>query len=155
MDRVKALLDARRLERDEAPDAEIVGLWRNALRVHESAYSLLNDPGTRVTLAYDSGRIAATAIVRSHGLRVRAANHHEAAITTARLLTEGDLAGAFDALNLIRPLRVELEYGWQRAATAAEARHTLQVVRTILQLGAAYLHERLPRLRESIALPEG
>lgn len=153
-DRLQALIDARRLERDDAPDAEIVGLWRNALRMCNSALAM-TDAGTRVTLAYDSGRVAATAIVRSRGLRVRAANHHEVAIATARLLTDGDLADAFDALNRIRPLRVELEYGWQRAATGSEAEHTIQLARTILRLGAAYLHERLPRLRDSIELPEG
>lgn len=153
--RIEGLVKSGRLERAEAPDSEIAGLWSNALRIFSSAMHHGIDPGTRVTLAYDSGRVAATAIVRANALRVRATNHHEMTISAARELVEGDLAGALVELDRLRPLRIELEYGWQRQGTATEAEHALQVTRTILQLGAAYLHERLPGLRDLIALPDG
>jgi hypothetical protein len=74
-DRIQALIDAGRLVREPAPDEEIAGLWANAIEAFADARFTGLSANGRMVRAYDAGRIAATAVVRAHDLRVRATNH--------------------------------------------------------------------------------
>lgn len=120
VDRIQNLIEAGRLAREPAPDAEITGLWSNALQAYQDARVKNVSPTGRLVRAYDAGRIAAAAIVRSRDLRVRAANHHEVTLAVAALVSSAELAKAFAELDGIRRRRVDLEYGWQAGASEQE-----------------------------------
>lgn len=93
------LVDAGRLAREPAPDDEIAGLWTNAVQAYHDALVESVSTNGRLVRAYDAGRIAATAMVRAHDLRVRAANHHELTLAVAALLSSPGLARAFSELD--------------------------------------------------------
>ncbi|WP_420129270.1 hypothetical protein [Longimicrobium sp.] len=108
-DRIQNLVDAGRLSRDAAADDEIVGLWTNALQAADDAQVESVSANGRLLRAYDAGRIAAAAVVRSRDLRVRAANHHKLTLAVAALVSGPELALAFSEMDGMRRLRADLE----------------------------------------------
>jgi hypothetical protein len=145
-DRIQNLVDAGRLSREPAPDDEIAGLWTNAVQAfHDAQVDSISANG-RLLRAYDAGRIAAAAIVRSRDLRVRAANHHELTLAVAALASGPDLAKAFNEMDGIRRFRADLEYGWRAGASDADVQRALDVVRRVLQGGSAELTASRPSL---------
>lgn len=140
-DRIQNLVDAGRLSRESAPDDEIAGLWANAVQAfHDAQVESLSANG-RLLRAYDAGRIAAATVVRSRDLRVRAANHHELTLAIAALVSDAELAKAFNEMDGMRRLRADLEYGWQAGASADDVQRALDVVRRVLRFGAVELAE--------------
>jgi hypothetical protein len=150
-DRIQNLVDAGRLAREPAPDDELAGLWANAVQAfHDASVESMSANG-RLLRAYDAGRIAAAAIVRSRDLRVRAANHHELTLAVAALVSGADLTRAFSEMDGLRRLRADLEYGWQAGASDADVQRALDVVRRILRGGSAELASRRPSLSARLA----
>lgn len=152
-DRIQNLVDAGRLTREPAPDDEIAGLWGNAVQAYRDALVESVSANGRLVRAYDAGRIAATAVVRAHDLRVRATNHHELTLAVAALLSGPDLSAAFGELEGMRRLRVDLEYGWQAGASEKDVGRALHVVGRILNHGAAALSGHRPFVRQRLAAP--
>lgn len=151
-DRIQNLVDAGRLSREPAPDDEIAGLWANAVQACQDAHVESLSANGRLLRAYDAGRIAAAAVVRSRDLRVRAANHHELTLAVAALVSGSDLARSFNEMDGMRRLRADLEYGWQAGASATDVQRAVDVVMRILRLGAGELATSRPSL--SSRLPE-
>lgn len=151
-DRIQSLIDAGRLSREPASDDEVAGLWGNAVQAFADAQVESVSANGRLLRAYDAGRIAAAAVVRSRDLRVRAANHHELTLAVAALVSSPELALAFNEMDGMRRLRTDLEYGWQAGASDTDVHRALDVVRRILRGGSA----ELPVSRPSLAgrLPE-
>lgn len=143
-DRIQNLVDAGRLSRDPASDDEIVGLWTNAVQAFHDAQVESVSANGRLLRAYDAGRIAAAAVVRSRDLRVRAANHHELTLAVAALVSGPELALGFSEMDGMRRLRADLEYGWQAGASDADVHRALDVVRRILRRGAVELAASRP-----------
>ena len=152
-DRIQGFIEAGRLARSPAPDAEVVGLWAAALEAFADGSSASISGRSRVGLLYDAGRLAADALVRAHDLRVRATNHHEVAIRTASLLVHEELALAFGRLDGLRTIRAEAKYGWQMADVTEHLEMAALLVRRILEEGARVLVERRPTLAGRIELP--
>jgi hypothetical protein len=150
-DRIQNLVDAGRLAREPAPDDEIAGLWANAVQAFHDASADRVSANGRLVRAYDAGRIAAAAIVRSRDLRVRAANHHELTLAVAALVSGADLAKAFNEMDGVRRLRADLEYGWQAGASDADVQRALTVVRRILRGGSTELVSIRPSLGARLA----
>jgi hypothetical protein len=67
--RIRILLDSRDIEELPAEDAEVLGMWRKAMRTYRSAGvpGLDGDPDARFTLLYQSALQSATAVVRAAG----------------------------------------------------------------------------------------
>jgi hypothetical protein len=150
-DRIQNLIDAGRLSREPAPDDEIAGLWANAVQAfHDASVDSVSANG-RLLRAYDAGRIAAAAIVRSRDLRVRAANHHELTLAVAALVSGADLAKALNEMDGVRRLRASLEYGWQAGASDADVQRALDVVHRILRGGSTELAISRPSLSARLA----
>lgn len=152
-DRIPNLIDAGRLAREPAPDDEVVGLRTNAVQAYRDALVESVSTNGRLVRAYDAGRIAATALVRVHDLRVRAANHHELTLAVAALLSGPDLARAVSELDGMRRLRADPEYGWQAGASEKDVGRALDVVGRILSYGAAELATRRAFVRQRLASP--
>jgi len=145
-DRIQSLIDVGRLERDPAEDVEIAGLWNSALEAMSDATVAAASASGRLIRAYDAGRLAAFAIVRSSGLRVRASNHHEMVIGVAGMVGDATMAEALDDFDKFRKLRNHLEYGWERRATNADAAQALAAVRRVMEEAARTLLEQRPTL---------
>ena len=107
----------------------------------------------RLVRAYDAGRIAAMAILRSRDLRPRASNHHEITIGAAQMFAAGELRAALGGLDVLRPLRAEAEYGWQVKPSPADAERAIKVARQVLEHGARNLLEHRPALEKRIQPP--
>jgi hypothetical protein len=153
-ERIESLLASGRLERFDASDDEVVGIWANALQAFRDASLSSQSLRGRFTDAYDAGRVGAHAIVRCHGLRVRARNHHEMTIATAALLTDLQLAGGFDRLQAIRTARAEIEYGWSAEVTAKQVEDAAALAREILEGGARHIRAERKQIKRRIKLPE-
>jgi hypothetical protein len=152
-DRIQNLIDAGRLVRQAGSDTEVAGLWSNALE----AFADASVPGIsakgQLVRAYDAGRLAAAALVRSRDLRVRAANHHEVTLAAAGFVSGGSLAALLRDLDDVRIARSEAEYGWESSVSAEDARAALDIVRKILNESAPNLREHRPALANRIRLP--
>lgn len=149
-DRIQSLVDAGRLARDGADDAEVAGLWEGALEALGDANATGTSASGRLIRAYDAGRLAAFALVRSRDLRVRASNHHEVVITVARMLGGESLAEALDDLDQLRGLRNHLEYGWERRASEMDVQRAIAAARRILDEGALDLSIHRPTLASRV-----
>jgi hypothetical protein len=153
-DRSDNLIAAGRLERFEAPDEEIGGVWANALRAFGDALLASQSLRGRLTDAYDAGRLAAHAIVRCHGLRVRAANHHEMTIAAAAMLSDSPLSDALNRLQATRTLRVEIEYGWSNIVNSSDVEMATSLVRQILVEGAQHIRAERKTIKRRIKFPQ-
>jgi hypothetical protein len=98
--------------------------------------------------AYDAGRFAATALVRAHGLRVRAQNHHEIVLRSAGLLGGDELNRALNQFHRVRTLRAELEYGWEDVTLGERLTEALSLADRVLALVAPQLVGVRPALAE-------
>jgi hypothetical protein len=125
----------------------------NALQALEDARIPGLSASGRLVRAYDAGRIAAMAILRSRDLRPRASNHHEITIGAAQMLAAGELRSALGGLDVMRPLRTEAEYGWQAKPSAGDAERAMNVARQVLEHGARNLAEQRPTLGNRIQPP--
>ncbi|HEV7589018.1 MAG TPA: hypothetical protein VGO40_12950 [Longimicrobium sp.] len=152
-DRIQSLIDAGRLAPDDAEDDEIAGLWASALEAMSDAGVAGTSASGRLIRAYDAGRLAAFALVRSRNLRVRASNHHEMIIAVAGMVGGATLTEALDELDRFRKLRNHLEYGWERRATNADAARALAAIRHILEEGARTLVGQRPTLAGRVEPP--
>jgi hypothetical protein len=152
-DRIQNLLDMGKLVHEPAPDNEVAGLWSNALQAFQDAHVPEMSASGRLVRAYDAGRIAAMAILRSRDLRPRASNHHEITISAAQGLAADELRKALGGLDVLRPLRAEAEYGWQVRTSAGDAERAMKVARQVLEHGARNLREHRPTLENRIQPP--
>lgn len=153
-DRIQNLVDLGKLVREPAGDEEVAGLFANALQAFEDACIPAMSLGGRLVRAYDAGRLAATAVVRSRDLRVRASNHHEVTLAVAQSMGSQELRIALRELDAIRPLRSDAEYGWKTSASASDAERTVDVVGRLLRHAAQNLREHRPALSPRIPLPD-
>ena len=154
-DRIQNLVDAGRLARVPAPDDEVAGLWANALQAYADARVAALSANGRLVRAYDAGRIAASAVVRSRGLRVRATNHHEVTIAVAALVGGELLATALREFEALRTLRSGIEYGWGAGASGQDVERAVGVVGRILEHGARDLQQNRPEIASRIGTQDG
>jgi hypothetical protein len=153
-DRLRNLIELGRLSPEPGEDDEVAGLWANALQAFQDASIASLSPSGRLVRAYDAGRIAAMALVRSRDLRVRAANHHEVTLAAARALAGAELGRALSDLDAFRARRAEAEYGWRANITVADAERAAEIVRRVIEEGARYLLEHRPSLAAHIQVLE-
>lgn len=152
-DRLRKLIELGRLSPEPADDDEIAGLWANTLQAFGDATIEMMSPRGRLVRAYDAGRIAAMALVRSRDLRVRATNHHEITLAAARAISGSELDAALSDLDAFRARRADAEYGWRSTITAADAERAAEIVRIVLREGARNLREHRATLARRIELP--
>lgn len=152
-DRIDNLRKMDRLVHEAAPDEEVVGLWESAVEAYVDARLVVRSPNRRVTAAYDAGRLAALALVRAAGLRVRARNHHEVALTAAGFLGGDELDELIQGFQALRLERIQIEYGWNANTSPAQVDEILPGVREILDLIGQAIRERRPSVRDRIIPP--
>lgn len=152
-DRIDNLLRMDRLVHEAAPDDEVAGLWAGAVEAYDDACLVVRSPNRRLTAAYDAGRLAALALVRAAGLRVRARNHHEVTLTAAGFLGGDDLEDRIQEFQALRLERIQIEYGWNVHVSPAQIDEVLPGIREILILAGHAIRERRPSIRAGIDPP--
>ena len=153
-DRIRSFIESRWLDEDPAPDEEVAGLWQKALDAFADAHLEAASEEARVIRAYDAGRLAATALVRAHNLRVRAQNHHEIVIRSAGLLGGEELGRALNAFERLKGMRAKAEYGWENAPYIMPLSRAIELVRRILDLTAPELRAERPGIAKRISPPD-
>lgn len=149
--RIQRLIDEKRLEVAEAPDDEIVGLWQKAFQAHRDGRLAGLSLDGRFARAYDAGRVAATAIVRAAGYRVRSASHHHDTIYAALHIVDHEaLEQALAELEEIRSQRHVAEYGWSGSVGRDEVESAIHVAERVINLGADCLREARPGIKSRL-----
>lgn len=150
-ERIQNLIDIGKLAPHAAPDPEIIGLWEHAIDAYEDACLTMRNPNRRLVSAYDAGRGAASALVRSANLRIRAHNHHEATIAAAGFLGGSELVAPLRALDKLRVDRIEVEYGYEIWFSEADVQRVLPSVREILIRVREKIVEERSALKDKLA----
>jgi hypothetical protein len=130
-----------RLEERPAADDEVLGFWRKALEAYEDARNASSSRDNRFLRAYDACRIAAYALVRAAGYRVKSGEgHHYITFDVARSLAiEAQLATALFEANGLRTLRHEVEYDYEDEVDAEVVAKAGHVAERVINLGAKHL----------------
>jgi len=152
-ERIDNLLEMGRLVHETAPDEEVVGLWASAVEAYDDACLIVRSPNRRLTAAYDAGRLAALALVRAAGLRVRARNHHEVTLTAAGFLGGDELEERVQGFQALRLERIQIEYGWNANTSHTKIDEVLPDLRKILALAGLAIREQRPSVSNEIRPP--
>ena len=157
--RLRIMVDSREIEEADAPDREVAARWRKALATREDAGKDLG-ADSRLTLYYQAGLQAATALVRAAGFRVLGTDHHRHTFEAVRALDAGELSHAAREMNAFRRGRHQAVYDWEDTApsTAGEAAALESLAGTVgrlVDLGHAWLVQQRPALEDEIGPPPG
>ncbi|HEX8831743.1 MAG TPA: hypothetical protein VF705_11275 [Longimicrobium sp.] len=150
--RIQRLIEARDMEL-VAPDPDVVsGLWEKAVASNEDSRKGLS-PDNAITLAYQAGFQACTALLEAHGYRAKGANpgHHYRVFYATAGLGYPALKDVDAASESVRKGRTKSFYtGGVQGAEQVEALHgwldgLLPAVYGALSEVAPELHARLRR----------
>ena len=143
---VRRYLESGMLEPRASDDDEVSAFWRKALVAWEDARLAGSSLDNRLVRAYDAGRIAAFAIVRSAGYRTRGGEgHHYVTFDVARSLVEDpDLRHALDEMSGVRAIRHAVEYEPEDDVDVEAVAATTAVAARIINGGARHLRARHP-----------
>lgn len=155
--RLRIMVDSRELEDAEAPDREVVARWRKAVETYRDAGKDLG-ADSRLTLYYQAGLQAATALIRAAGFRVLGSDHHRHTFEAVRALDAGELSRVAREMNAFRRARHQVIYDWDDTPSeapddAADLESLASNVGRMLELGCAWLTEARPALSGEIERP--
>ena len=157
--RLQMMVESREVEPFAAPDEEVAARWRRAVRSYADSRKGLSVE-SMVTLCYQAGLQAATAIVRAAGYRVRtsASGHHRLTFEALRGLGIEEVSPLGREINALRRERHHAVYEWDAGedeAAGLDPGALDAVVRKLLTHGHAWLAEQRPGVaRELEPLPE-
>lgn len=142
-------VEGGKAERRPADDDEVVGFWNKAIVAYGDARLAGASLDARLVRAYDADRIAATAIVRAGGYRVRGGEgHHYVTFDLARaLVADAELRGAFHTMNGFRTHRHALEYEPEDEVDGAVVNDVVGTAAIIINTGADHLRGLRPAAR--------
>lgn len=137
-DRVRLLLDDRRVKEQEFAQVDVAAVWQKATEsAHDAAIKQLS-VDSAIRLGYDGGHLAALALLAVHGLKPSSGQgHHEMAFHAAAALGGDALEDLVADSEEIRGLRKGSMYD---PAIAGEAERTLAlkwIARTLPLIRAA------------------
>lgn len=157
-ERLQIMVDSREIEEAEAPDREVVARWRKAVGTYQDAGKDLG-PNSRLTLYYQAGLQAATALVRAAGFRVLGTDHHRHTFEAVRALDAGELSRIAREMNAFRRSRHQAIYDWDDTPAgdapdeAARLDELSRNVRRMLELGHEWLIANRPGLAGELEQP--
>lgn len=154
--RIQRLLDDRDLEERPAPDDEVAGYWRKAMRSWRDSLVPGLSPQGSFNAAYEAALDAAMALVRETGYRVLSrSRHHWAAFYAVQGLGDAELEARGAELDASRSDRHQNVYEPDDdGGAAADRRDELRcVLRRFLPAAHERLLARRPALRGSLENP--
>lgn len=148
---VRRHLEGGSLEARGSDDEEVAAFWRKTLVAYDDSRLASSSLESRVLRAYDAGRIAAFAIVRSAGYRTKGGEgHHYVTFDVARSLVEdADLRSALDEMSGVRTLRHNVEYEPEDDVDTETVAVAIAVAARI-NGGARHLRDRHPAVKPRI-----
>lgn len=154
--RLRRLLDGHEIEALAAPDDEVAGFWRKALRAYRDSRLPGLSPASGFNLAYEAALDTATALVREAGFRVKTSRaHHWATFYALQGLDDTTLARLAQDLDAARTERHENVYEADEddvlAARRRDALH--EVLAELLPAAHARLLAQRPSLKGRIQEP--
>lgn len=155
--RIQAMVDSRELEPLPAEDREVAARWRKAVQTYADSQKDLS-PDSVITLRYQAGLQAATAILRAAGYRVRmsATGHHRLTFEALRALGIDNLSPLGREMNDLRRRRHHAIYEWDdESAAGMEPERLDEIVSRILQLGYDWLRNQRPSIAGDLDQPPG
>ena len=149
---VRRHLESGTLEARPSDDDEVAAFWRKALVAYDDSRLASSSLESRLLRAYDAGRIAAFAIVRSAGYRTRGGEgHHYVTFDVARsLVDDPDLRNALDEMSGVRTLRHAVEYEPEDDVDLETVATAAGVAARIINSGAQHLRARHPAVKARI-----
>lgn len=155
--RIQIMVQSQQLEPNEAEDREVLARWRKAVRTYADSRKDLG-PDSVLTLSYQAGLQAATAIVRAAGYRVRhsASGHHRIAFEALRALGIADLSPLAREMNDLRRERHHAVYEWDDDDEGAEGMDPArldEIVSRLLRLGHQWLRNQRPSIAADLDPP--
>jgi hypothetical protein len=134
------------LEVRPSDDDEVSAFWRKAVVAYEDSRLAGSSLDNRLVRAYDAGRIAAFAIVRSAGYRTRGGEgHHYVTFDAARgLVGDPELRHALDEMSGVRALRHAVEYEPDDDVDVETVTTAAAIAARIINGGAQHLRSRHP-----------
>lgn len=152
-DRVRLLLDDRRIKEQEFAQADVAAVWQKAAEsARDAALSGLS-VDSAIRLAYDAGHLGALALLAVHGLKPSSGQgHHEIAFHAAAALGGQSLDDLVTDSEEIRGLRKGSMYDPTLAGEAERTlsltwiARTLPLIRAALVSADSTLEPRLVRL---------
>jgi len=153
--RIKLLLDDRRLEAATFEDRELVGLWARAVTSYrDSSVTGLSDEGA-FSRAYDAGRQVAGIVLAAAGYRVRGQGHHQIAFYGLAVLEDPSLSKFGTELESIRQARHMVIYDavGDPAALRADRQKLKGIVERFLPAAHAWLIAKRPHLKGKLLSP--
>ncbi len=152
-ERIDIMLQSREIEEDAAADDEVVVVWEKAIESYRASakHGLTGDPA--LSLVYQAGLQAATAVVRAAGYRVRGSSHHYNTFAAVMALDLGELSSAARALDRVRKLRHEAVYGWKVRTSEEDLAATRSDARRLFVSGHRWLISQRPHLAASLPNP--
>jgi hypothetical protein len=149
-DRIRLLLDARRIREQEFAQADVIAVWQKATESARDAALDGLSVDSAIRLAYDAGHFGALALLAAHGLKPSSGQgHHEMAFQAAAALGGEPLGDLVADSEEIRGLRTGSMYDptiageAERKLALAWIDRTLPVIRTALLQADATLEQRL------------
>lgn len=150
--RIRLLLDTRRIQEQEFAQADVIAVWRKATEsAHDATLNGLS-VDSAIRLAYDAGHFGALALLAAHGLKPSSGQgHHEMAFQAAAALAGESLSDLVADSEEVRGLRKGSMYDPtiagedERKLALAWVARTLPLIRAVLIQVDAKLERRLIR----------
>ncbi|MBD0319205.1 MAG: hypothetical protein ICV87_02660 [Gemmatimonadetes bacterium] len=144
------LLESAKLERVEFSDDQIVGLWGKAIEAYTDSSSRPRSWNGQFRDLYESGRLAATAVVAAAGFRAKGTDHHRSVITAAAELSPEEVAEAFYAVEGARGNRHDTNYGSADVVDEGDVAEIREALGVLMAAGAKHLRSTRPSAKARI-----
>ena len=149
-ERLRILVDSRRVEVHPAADDEVAFLWEKAVRTLRSSragvLAGVVDIDSAFSLAYQSAFQGSTAVLRAAGYRAVGRDHHHSTFAGVAALEAGDLSRAARDVNEMRQDRHDAVYG-TTPIEAAQLDEMHEAARRLLSAAHAWIAETRPTLK--------
>lgn len=150
----QSLLDGHKVRSEGFSDDQVVGLWSKAIEAYKDSASSPRSWNGQFRDLYESGRLAATAIIAAGGYRAHGPDHHRSAIVAAAELCEGTVSEAFYTVEGARGNRHDTNYGSADVVEAQDVSEIRTAIEVLLSDGAKQLRNMRPSAKQRIRVTQ-
>lgn len=152
--KVQMLLESHKLTAVAFTDDQVVGLWNKAIEAYADSSATPRSWNGQFRDLYESGRLAATAILAAAGFRPGGQDHHHTAIVAAAELSPEGVADAFYTVEGARGNRHETSYGSADVVDQQDVDELRGVLDVLMVDGAKHLRSMRPDAKHRIRVTQ-
>lgn len=146
------LVESGKLAASEFSDEQVVGLWAKAVEAYEDSHARPRSWNGQFRDLYESGRLAATAILAATGYRPKGADHHRSALVGAAEFSPEAVNEAFYAVEGARGNRHDTNYGSEDVVDESDVKELREAIEVVLTDGAKHLRTMRPDAKGRIRM---